>query len=113
MSRTTAIITTLATLLAATNAWWVYRVLDTGISLTYLKASHETTATQLAAAEAVINAVVKEGYTKESVIRAAQAATQDSVPFEKDGAVWVGQLGLQFNTEGRLAKVITAAAQAQ
>jgi hypothetical protein len=113
MSHAKAIITTLVALLVITNAWWAYRLLDSGISFTYQKASLDKAAMQLAVAKAVISAVVKDGYTKEGVIRAARVADQNSEPFEKDGAVWVGQLGLHFNADGRLAKVVTTAEDTQ
>jgi hypothetical protein len=94
-------------LLILSNAWWAYRVLDGGISYTYLLASHDTTTAQLATAKAVINAAMQDGASKQSIIQAATMASQDTQPFEKNGAVWVGQLGLQFTPQGELAKVIT------
>jgi hypothetical protein len=93
-------------LLILSNAWWAYRAVDGVISYTYLLASHETATTQLVTAKAVINAAVQSGASRNSVLQAAQAASQDSQPFEKNGAVWVGGLGLQFTPQGSLTKVI-------
>jgi hypothetical protein len=107
MSRSKLVVGILAGLLVATNLWWAYRVLDGGITLTYLRASYDPSATQLATARAVIDALVQEGASRESIIRAAKAASKDAEPYEKNGAVWVGQLGLRFSPEGRLTKVIT------
>jgi hypothetical protein len=97
----------LSVLLILSNAWWAYRVFDGGISYTYLLASHDTATAQLVTAKAVVNAAVQSGASRHSIIQAAQVASQDTQPFEKDGAVWVGQLGLQFTPQGNLAKVIT------
>ena len=94
-------------LLVVTNVWWAYQVLDGGVTLTYLRASYDMTANQLATARAVIDALVQDEASRESIIRAAQAASKDAEPYEKNGAVWVGQLGLRFSPEGRLTKVIT------
>jgi hypothetical protein len=114
MSRTKLIVAALLGLLVATNAWLAYRVLDGGISLTYLRASHDTTETQLTTAVAIINELAKDRATpREVIVRAAQAAAKDSQAFEKGGAVWVGQLGLRFNQEGRLIGVITAEEERQ
>jgi hypothetical protein len=113
MFRTKAIVGALVALLISTNLWWAYKVLDGGISYTYLTASYETSATQLSTALAIINAMAQSGASKEAIVRAAQAAAKDSEPFEKSGAVWVGQLGLRFSTEGRLTRVITIAEDTQ
>ncbi len=107
MPRFKLVVGILTGLLVATNVWWAYRVLDGGITLTYLRASYDTSETQLATARAVIDALVQEGATRESIIRAAKAASNNAEPYEKNGAVWVGQLGLRFSPEGRLTKVIT------
>ena len=107
MSSTKQVAVGLFVLLILSNAWWAYRAVDGGISYTYLLASHETAATQLMTAKAVINAAVQSGASRSSVVQAAQVASQGSQPFEKDGTVWVGDLGLQFTPQGNLAKVIT------
>jgi hypothetical protein len=101
------VIGVLVGLLIATNTWWAYQVLDGGITLTYLRASYDTSTTQLATARAIIDAQAQDGASRESIIRAAQAASKDTEPYEKNGAVWVGQLGLRFSSDGRLTKVVT------
>jgi hypothetical protein len=113
MTRFKLVVAVLAGLLVATNVWWAYRALDAGVTLTYLRASYDTSETQLATARAVIDALLQEGASRESIIRAAKAASKDAEPYEKNGAVWVGQLGLRFSPEGRLTKVVTVEQDAQ
>ena len=113
MPRFKLVVGMLIGLLIATNIWWAYQVLDGGITLTYLRASYDTSTTQLATARAIIDAQAQDGASKESIIRAAQAAAKDTEPYEKNGAVWVGQLGLRFSSEGRLTKVVTVEQETQ
>lgn len=41
-----------------------------------------------------------------NVIVAIVQKSSDLDPFEKEGAVWIGWIGLQFNEKGKLMKVI-------
>jgi len=94
--------------LVASNAWWATRVLDAGIIQTYMTASFETTAELLNQTLAVLSVAAKPGVSRDEVITAAKSKSESAVPFEKDGYVWVGQLGLRFNEQGRFVKATTS-----
>ena len=94
--------------LVASNAWWATRVLDAGITQTYMTASFETTAELLNQTLAVLSVVAKPGVSRDEVITTAKSKGDTAAPFEKDGYVWVGQLGLRFNEQGRFIKATTS-----
>jgi hypothetical protein len=104
-SRITIVLLVLA--LVASNAWWAYRVLDAGITHTYMRASFDTTSETLTQALAILQVVAKPGATRSQVLAAAKLPNDPVGPFEKEGYVWVGQLGLQFNEQGQLVKAVT------
>jgi hypothetical protein len=99
-------IAALALALVASNAWWAYRLLDAGISLTYSRASQEATSELLSQILAVLPIVAKPGASRSEVLAAARIPNDPTGPFQKEGFVWVGQLGLQFNEQGRFVKAI-------
>jgi hypothetical protein len=96
----------LVVILIASNAWWAYRMLDAGISYTYLGVSLEENEAAVAQLIAIAPLLAR-GASRDEVIAAARRSG-DSEPFEKEGFVWVGQIGLQFGSEGRLQKVSRA-----
>lgn len=82
-------------LLAASNLGWAYAALDSGVSNTYREAAVDDecrTLGQLLRASAAL-AQTRE---REEVISAFQAAEPDAQIFEKEGAVWIGNVGLVF-----------------
>ncbi len=91
------------------NAWWAFRSLDAGITSTYQRTSLEASQQALAQALAVIKAVAGPNPSRAEVIAAAQAAWPAIEPFEKDGYLWVGRLGLRFNEAGGLVEAIAGA----
>lgn len=107
MKTTTAVIATLAAALLVSNVWWAYRLLDAGVSYTYQGASLEESQQALAQALAIINALGAERRSREQVVQAAQAAWPSVEPFERDGVLWVGRLGLRFDAAGRLIEATT------
>ena len=102
MTKTRWSIGVLIALLIATNLWWAYNALDSGITYTYLKISLENNEEALAQTLAVIEAVSQVDATRESIIKAARNAGSNSEPFEKDGYVWVDSIGLKFDSTGHL-----------
>lgn len=92
----------LVLLLVASNAWWAYRTLDTGITLTYLRVSHDYATEALAQALSILPVVARLDSSREEVVLAARIPGDTTEPFEKDGHIWVGGLGLRFNDRGRL-----------
>ncbi|PWV60202.1 hypothetical protein [Plasticicumulans acidivorans] len=107
MKTTTAAIGILAAALLVSNVWWAYRLLDAGVSYTYQGASLEESQQALAQALAVIDALGAERRSREQVVQAVQAAWPSVEPFEKDGVLWVGRLGLRFDAAGRLIEATT------
>ena len=107
MRRSTIAIAVLATALVASNAGLAYRLLDAGVTHTYQSASLEENQQALSQALAVIKAAGAPDYSRQSIVAAAQAAWPGVEPFEKDGYLWVGRLGLRFNAEGRLVEAVT------
>lgn len=108
MARSTRVIVVLVALLVVTNGWWAYKVLDSGITYTYIRASLESNEEALAQSLAVIEAATQVDATRQSIVQAARTAGRNSEPFEKDGYVWVGSIGLRFDSTGHLVKVSRA-----
>lgn len=107
MRKTTIAISLLAVALVATNAWWAYRLLDAGVSYTYQGASLEENQQALSQALAVIKVLGTNNASREKIVQAAQAAWPSTEPFEKDGYLWVGRLGLRFNQAGHLVEAVS------
>ena len=102
MAKSNWIIGVLIALLIATNGWWAYNSLDAGITHSYSQVSLENNKEALAQSLAVIEAAAQTDATKQSIIQAAQTVGSNSEPFEKDGYVWVGSIGLKFDSIGHL-----------
>lgn len=107
MRRTTVAISLLTIVLVVTNAWWAYRLLDAGVSYTYQGASLEENQQALFQALAIIKALGTNNASREQIVQAAQAAWPSTEPFEKDGYLWVGRLGLRFNQAGHLVEAVS------
>jgi hypothetical protein len=109
MTRCRASIAVLLLALVTSNLWWAYRLLDAGITNTYATASIESTSEALNQALAILPVALRPKATREEVINAARIRNDMAEPFEKEGHVWVGQLGLKFDERGRLIKAATSA----
>ncbi|ATG91609.1 hypothetical protein [Methylomonas koyamae] len=106
MHRATATVTLLAIGLVVSNLFWAYRALDFGISYTYQGVSLEENQQALAQALAIVKVLGNCDASRQQVIQAAQNAWPSSHPFEKDGLLQVGRLGLRFSENGRLVEAI-------
>ena len=102
LGKSSWIIVVLIALLIATNGWWAYNALDTGITYSYSQVSLDNNKEALAQSLAVIEAAAQADATKQSIIQAARAAGSNSEPFEKDGFVWIDSIGLKFDSAGHL-----------
>jgi hypothetical protein len=102
LAKSNWIIGILIALLVGTNAWWAYNAVDAGITYSYSQVTLENNKEALAQSLAVIEAAAQPDATKQSIVRAARTAGGDSEPFEKDGYVWVGSIGLKFDSAGHL-----------
>lgn len=93
----------LSMLLLLSNAFWLYRIVDAGVTLSYknLRLSDlEETRKQLTA---TFQEIAKEK-KKVDIVQAASKFTDQEV-FEKDGCTWVGWLGFIFDADDTLTSV--------
>jgi len=89
------IVTALAVLLIGTNAFWLYRSIDSGVTMAYRDQNIyelDETSIQLAATLTEIG----KSIPKEEFLSIASRHTKFE-PFEKGGCIWVGWIGLKFN----------------
>lgn len=105
MKKRTGAILILCASLVITNAWWAINAIDSGITRTYQEASMQDTQQALSQALAIIKASGAPKATRAQIIEAAQKAWSAGEPFEKDGYLWVGRLGLRFDRSGRLIDI--------
>jgi len=108
MGATRVTISALALALVVSNSWWLYGAIDRGVTATYREVTLQEHHEALAQALAILPVVAAPGATQQEVLAAAQAAVDGPDSFEKDGFVWVGRLGLKFDSSGRLAEVETS-----
>jgi hypothetical protein len=107
MRRATGAILVLAVALVVTNAWWAYRLVDAGVSYTYQGVSLAENQQALSQALAIIKVLGTNQASRERIVQAAQTAWPSTEPFEKDGYLWVGRLGLRFNDAGHLVEAVS------
>lgn len=108
MKKQKIIIIVLVVALVASNAWWAFRLLDSGVTLTYMGVSLEDNKEALSQTIAILPVVAQKGATREKIITAALMKSNKNDIFEKDGFVWVGKIGLKFNEHGQLVEVSRA-----
>lgn len=106
MKKPTAILALLVFALVSTNAWWAYKALDAGVSSSYQRVSLEEHRQALSRTLAIINVAAPASATRGEIMAAARNAGPSSEPFEKDGYVWVGRLGLRFDRSGKLIEAV-------
>jgi hypothetical protein len=108
VTRSTSAIVLLVLALVMSNLWWAYRLLDTGVTQTYMGAALDDNKQALAQTLALLPVVARPGVSRSEVLAAARSAEPSDVPFEKDGFVWVGKIGLKFNERGQLVEASRA-----
>jgi hypothetical protein len=94
--------------LLGSNAWWAYRTLDAGVTQTHLGASLDDNKQALAQTLALLPVVARAGVSRSDVVAGARLPGSQDQPFEKDGFVWVGKIGLKFNEQGQLIEAARA-----
>lgn len=92
--------------LVVSNGWWATRLFDAGLSHTYLSASMDSTSEVLAQTLAILPVVARPGASRSEVLAAARVRGDSGEPFEKNGRVWTGQLGLRFDENGRFIDAV-------
>jgi hypothetical protein len=101
-----SIIFVLTILMIASNLFWLYRVIDDGITITYQDQrinELEEVREQLMA----LLPVLARGVKQEAITTIAGEVSGER-PFQKHGCLWVGQLGFYFDQEGMLRSVSPA-----
>ena len=106
MKKSRVIISLLSLGLVGSNLWWAYQALDVGITLTYLQESCVGTSAMLNQTLSMLPVAADPEASQSEVIAATQLLDHHQFTHEKEGFIWVGQLGLQFNDEGRLIKAV-------
>jgi hypothetical protein len=105
MRKSTIVISVLAIALVSSNVWWGYQLLDAGVSYTYQGASLEESQQALSQTLAIIEVTGSGEASRDQIVAAANKAWSAGEPFEKDGYLWVGRLGLRFSDSGKLLEV--------
>lgn len=105
MKKSTIAIVLLSVALVVSNLWWLYTVVDAGVTASYRQSDLDAYQQMFVELQAVVPVSFSLGATREAVLSAARAAATHDIEFEKDGYVWVGHLGCRFNEAGRLAEV--------
>jgi hypothetical protein len=90
--------------LLGTNGWWFYRVLDAAATKKYDDLTMYQRASELKQLMSMVPELCSDKSKNEIVAIARKS--EDTEPFEKEGAVWVGWFGFQFNDKNKLVKVI-------
>ena len=91
--------------LVASNAWWLYSAVDVAHAYTDQQSALRLSDEALKQALAIIKATGDQEASRENVVAVAiESANAPGEPFEKDGFLWVGSLGLRFSESGRLVE---------
>lgn len=102
MSKAGIAIVVLAAALMGSNAWWAFRLFDAGITQTYMSVNLNDHNQALTQALRLLPVVARSDVTREEVLAAARVPGGTDDAFEKEGFVWIGQLGLKFDAHGHL-----------
>ena len=89
--------------LVVSNAYWLLESLDSGVGSTYLGQSLEDECHALNQALALLPGLA-EGKSRSRVLKVARRGTAGE-SFDKDGATWIGRLGLFFDESEALVRV--------
>ena len=108
MKRSTIVILVLSAALVLTNGWWIYQMLDAGVTATYRDVAFRDNERALEQTLAVIPIAMQSQATRDEVVAAALAAAEHKDTFEKDGYLWIDRIGLRFGENGKLTAVAKA-----
>ncbi len=95
----------LALLLLITNTAWFYAALDQGVARAHRDQSFREHCHALKTCMATMPLVTTAN--REQVLAAARGVVPENDEFEKEGAVWLGSIGLRFVND-RLVAVLPA-----
>ena len=108
MARTKIGLLLLAATLLVSNLWWAFQLFDSGVTKSYMAVSLEDNRIALDQAIAVAKEASRADATQDSIVRAATLSGTHTEPFEKDGFLWIGRIGLKFQDDGTLQDVVRA-----
>ena len=103
MKKSTLVSVSLATALVVSNGLWAYLLLSSAVSYTYLESSYGDARRTAVQALALLPVAARKEATKDSIVAVAGKGL-DEQPFEKDGFVWIGGIGLKFDDAGQLVE---------
>ncbi len=105
MTRSKITILVLLALLIFTNAWWIYREIDYGVTITHTKVSFDDHKQALDQTLSILPMVASGQTSRGDIVKSLEAEFGLSEGFEKDGVFWIGKVGLQFDQSGKLINV--------
>ncbi len=108
MPRTSRAIVALGALLVLTNLAWLYVFVDSGVSYSYLSDAYRSARGAALQSFAVIAASARSDSTRDEIVAAALKVEGSGEPFEKDGYLWVGFIGLKFDATGRPLEAVAS-----
>ena len=108
MARTKIGLLLLAITLLVSNVWWAFQSFDSRVTQSYMAVSLEDNRIALDQAIAVAKEASRADATRDSIAMAATLSGAHAEPFEKDGFIWIGRIGLKFQDDGTLQDVVRA-----
>lgn len=83
----------------------MFQLFDAGVTATYMNDSLIMNKKALSQTVKIIPIVARQNAGREHIISAAMLDGDTSKPYEKDGFVWVGMIGLKFDNQDKLISV--------
>lgn len=99
------VIILLSGLLLASNAWWGYRSLDHGVTLTHTQVAVDDLKQALDQSLSLFPLLASEQMNKDAIIKYFEANFGFKNGFEKNGFFWIGKIGLRFDEREKLIEV--------
>jgi uncharacterized protein YxeA len=99
------VIIVLTILIIVSNALWLYRSLDFGVSYTYLSDSYNDNKNALNQVLTILPLIAEQKCSKDEIIQKAKSYDKSIEPFEKDGYTWIGFIGIKFDEKGKVTEV--------
>lgn len=90
--------------LVGSNIWWLYNVLDNATVHKYKDQVLYEKSESLKSLHAIIPDLAS-GKPKEEIVGLVEDVLQET-GYEKEGATWIGWVGLAFDKDGQLVKVM-------
>ena len=97
------LISILTVLLLGSNAYWLFALIDTGVTLTHRDQHIRDLKEANKELSQMIPMLIKSK-SKAEIVEIVSNLTAEE-PFEKDGCIWIGRVGLKFSVSGELLSV--------